>query len=1186
MSSPPWQDSKEPPEAQSDPNQPSTSYPLPGQRSYLDASADDPSFLVPSTFTGISYEVDDSPRMLDYSYDPHLSLSKYLEDVDNNAELNVPLDTLNINAPASVPSNFSYLSGPSSSNKPSVFRSSASPLDVPQFSPTECATELVPPSAPMSSESQYIPSPSDRSGSVVTEARLSTVGQPAARATLQDIQETRYESPKNHDESWIMRAFYSSSEEFNSPEDWETRKSASNEEEVHLETNESEEGDDSLVDKLFEMLERAEGSDEEQGERNDNEQDTTITNEPQPTPQATPIVSPKALSTKYQRESSPQPSTSQYPQPQIPIDYSEESFRAQAGYGPPQVSYAASSEFGPPYNEAVQTMEQPSIAPAPIPSLIYSRPSLRAANAAAGPGPSSSRVQQPATHQYFRPITTTDYLSQPPMLDESMDYSQVQSSSQSFADPWTTSIYGQAAESATYLPMEQEPTPQVQEYLPAEPTPIKNKVPPKKTTKPILSSSSPLSSDSGTTTDPELWESVSMRRSPRPEGEQTRAEPRPKGPPFEQKGPTFNKEVQPVPPPPPSSPEQVEREKPLEAMTSEELVHQFEVETDRLEEEALRQIEDYDRQEQLSELRKKMCERFKKFYPNLFGDEDEEEVTDTGTKASEEEDEDESGIPVDGKVIRNGIQLAARYLALWFPDKKERREMIPWNTLRKIKPIRLCFLDNRVGHGEYETFDIGEFVTTTGHMMFAYGDGPEALDETRLFVLDIVRQQMNMLLRRKWCEIVEKHERRVFTYSHIFSLYKKHPIRLRRLVRYLVEQNRQRHMIYRVMIDQGHRRGQEYFENRMGVNETGATEVICLRKRAPHIYYALEQQYKDQMDFLCEERRLQDCDPELAEIKMFLKRRNKYLSAEDKAILEYARRVSYCSRTGRLSSFRAHRFHEFIGFPDLQTDLIYILDFMAREIVMEVTYNAALARKHEQEESMLLRAPNPMHKPISKTKMVAESLELRHYEEGLRAMEGWRKNQDILFGAEERPVMLSYGKNPIKWESDDAYNQREAAERKEFEKEGPVLRRTVFMSSAELWEEHKKVLHGEYWDSSAEDLSKEAIVFANACAEAQRLKVELEQPPVPPKWKQHEERSAQEERVRLGKLRELNRLQEKEKHLTEQLVKLMAKNSLSDGDGADNGQRGIINGNFDLEKTRKAIYTAVRRREEQQNTQK
>lgn len=63
------------------------------------------------------------------------------------------------------------------------------------------------------------------------------------------------------------------------------------------------------------------------------------------------------------------------------------------------------------------------------------------------------------------------------------------------------------------------------------------------------------------------------------------------------------------------------------------------------------------------------------------------------------------------------------------------------------------------GHGEYETFNIGEFISTTGHMMFAYGDGPEALDETRLFVLDIVRQQMNMLLQRIWYKIMQPQER-------------------------------------------------------------------------------------------------------------------------------------------------------------------------------------------------------------------------------------------------------------------------------------------------------------------------------------------------------------------------------------------------------------------------------------------
>ncbi|KAK6058067.1 hypothetical protein COOONC_04369 [Cooperia oncophora] len=299
------------------------------------------------------------------------------------------------------------------------------------------------------------------------------------------------------------------------------------------------------------------------------------------------------------------------------------------------------------------------------------------------------------------------------------------------------------------------------------------------------------------------------------------------------------------------------------------------------------------------------------------------------------------------------------------------------------------------GHGEYEEFNIGEFVNVTGHMMFAYGDGPEALDETRLFVLDIVRHQMNMLLRRVWHQMVQNHQRKVFTYVNIFGLYKNHPIRLRSAR--LEQSSLRRHMLYRVMVDQGRKRGQNYFENRMDINETGSTEVLCLKKRAPHIYYALiDAGFENQLAFLCEERRIQECDPNLAKIKMFLKKRYRLLSAEHKELLDYARRVS--------SAFRAHRFHEFLGFPDLQTDLIYILDFLAREIVMEVTYRAAQARQVEQEK--LLTTPSSMKQPSSKKKLAIESLELCYYEERAGVLcSGWSKKIKTFFRREQNKVV-------------------------------------------------------------------------------------------------------------------------------------------------------------------------------------
>ncbi|KAJ1360751.1 hypothetical protein KIN20_038419 [Parelaphostrongylus tenuis] len=388
-------------------------------------------------------------------------------------------------------------------------------------------------------------------------------------------------------------------------------------------------------------------------------------------------------------------------------------------------------------------------------------------------------------------------------------------------------------------------------------------------------------------------------------------------------------------------------------------------------------------------------------------------------------------------------------------------------------------------------------------------------------------------------------------------------------------------MLYRVMADQNRRRGQQYFENRMGVDEKGATEVIFLRKRAPHIYQALKVNYEDQLDLLCEERRIQDCDPDLANIKMFLKHRNRHLSDEHKELLNYARRVSYCSRTGRLSAFRAHRFHEFLGFPDLQTDLIFVLDYIAREIVMEVTYHAAMVREQERQAIPTSTSRGFLHPPMSKAKLAAESLELRHYENGLRKIVGWRKNQDILFGEDERKVVFSYGKNPRKWESDNDYNRREAVERRDFEDLRPMPRHTVCFTSAELFEEHKKVLRGEYWDSCPDDLTKEAFVLANTCAAARRAQVTIPFDPwIPPKWKEQNEKDIREENERLDRLRTLNREDERVNRLTEQLVKMMEKNSICESDTilSDSGSTAdATHGSADLRPLMRTVQAAVRR---------
>ncbi|PIO64576.1 hypothetical protein TELCIR_13791 [Teladorsagia circumcincta] len=996
-----------------------------------------------------------------------------------------------------------------------------SPPDDARFSTPECAPDSIQPiSAPLSSENQYVRSPSEKSdGSNLTPQEvLFVVGQPAKRASRKDAENIRYESPKNHDVSWIMEAFYSSSEEYNSPDNAELKKSNDGEEVSQLDTDESD-GRVSIVDRLFAMLQRAEESGDED-EDEEGEVGIQIPSKPSSRPLHGPAppqsqfqprmplyLEPSQLSHVQDVVQNIQP----YPQHQIPMDYAENLYHPSQVAGPsylPPMLPSTSGQYPPqhiPQQVLVGQNAQAAMHPAPDPPMFYNAPPP------IYQGPPIHHL-----HQQFYPVGQPSFVPQFPSTDHLPQQVPYQ-------EPWSINVY----EPPPHTMLEQVP-PNVPQLQPP-PLSIQESEEGFTSESSITLENSSESSPSSSQTEYETsvdFESVSVVRST---PKVTVEEPRPKGPPFEQKGPTRTKEIGPTPPPPPPSPEAHSEDH--DQVKGVSIADQLAQETARLEDMSLHEVANYDRQTEVDELRKRMCERFQRLYPNLFSEEDNE--TTSTPDQQREEGEFDDGDPEDGKVIRNGIQLTTRYLALWFPDKKERAEMIPWNIVRKVKPIRLCFLDNRIGHGEYEEFIMGEFVNVTGHMMFAYGDGPEAFDETRLFMLDIVRQQMNMLLRR--------------------------------------EQNRKRHMLYRVMVDQGRRRGQNYFENRMDINEKGSTEVLCLRKRAPHIYYALiEAGFEDQLEFLCEERRIQDCDPALTKIKLFLKKRNRHLSAEHKELLDYARRVSYCSRTGRLSAFRAHRFHEFLGFPDLQTDLIYIIDFLAREIVMEVTYRAAQARQLEREK--LRTTPSFLEQPVSREKMAAENLELCYYEEALRSSTGWRENQDILFGEEEQRVTLSYGKNPWKWESDNDYNKRELAERLEFEKKGPWPSRFAYVSSAELFKEHKKVLRGEYWDSCPEDLTKEAFVVANAYAAARQAQINLPEPQVPIKWQQQNLESNKKEHERLKKLLETNRQSELEKRLTEQLVKMMAENNIDDTASAVEND-----GHTNLEKMTKLISAVVQK---------
>uniref|UniRef100_A0A0K0DF80 DUF1421 domain-containing protein n=1 Tax=Angiostrongylus cantonensis TaxID=6313 RepID=A0A0K0DF80_ANGCA len=1158
------QDSRQSSSTHCDPDKPSTSYYIPPEDSYLDAPVEQPTFLKSSTYGQISYEVDvTNNTSFNYACTPRHtlesqkmpSLPKYLEDTSYSGHgmLDATPEYHLANAPASVPPNFSYLSDLQESDD---LLNVQSPRDDARFSTPEYTPDSLPMSAAMSSEAYYIPSPTCASeSSTITfsdsEQTAVIIGQNAKRASRKDAESIRYESPKNCDSNWSMKAFHLSSEEMDSADDVELTNSTHSDDDTQLETDESE-GRVSIVDRLFAMLQREEKEcsklvadgfrDEASQKRNYQITETTPTNalaDPSPCrfqqTQYTPQVAQfRTVAQDQNAQNIGMPHSSQLYN--VPTEYVSDSFHTHTTENPAFLSSAAvptlpqyPPRYPPQYpihqypqqHDHIPSMERNPIAPA-----LYSQ----------APTYNVSSVplqQQDPTHQYIQPVISETINQFPVRNYPAMPFFYP-------PNPWNISSYEQPA---MFGPPQFVPQTLEQESLPYREPEENTNVEPveyEEASRESFSTDWESETDNERETDVDVFDSISCRQSvDQEEINEFQEEPHLKGPPFEQKGPTQTKEIGPVPSPPPPSPENAGNRTHLEGMDRNSIIEQLRHEMDRLEDISLHDIADYDRQEELKELCEKMNSRFQRFYPhlNLRNDDDESD------KNASDEGIIEDGDPEDGYVMRNSIQLTIKYLALWYPEKKEREQMIPWNIMRKVKPIRLCFLDNRIGHGEFENFNIGEFVSITGHMMFAYGDGPEALDETRLFVLDI-------------------------------------------------EQNRIRHMLYRVMVDQGRYRGQHYIENRMGGNEKGATEVVFLRKMTPHIYNALKVSYEDQLEFLCEERRIQDCDPDLANIKMFLKHRNRHLSDEHKELLNYARRVSYCSRTGRLSAFRSHRFHEFLGFPDLQTDLIYVLDFIAREIVMEVTYHAAIVRQQER-QAISTTNRGFLHQPTSKAKLAAESMELRHYEDALRKMIGWRKNEylgiqtetvdgilkttytgDILFGDDEREIMLSYGKNPRKWESDNDYNKREATERREFEDLRPMPRRTVCFTSAELFEEHKKVLRGEYWDSCPEDLTKEAFVLANTYAAARRAQVTIPQPNIPQKWKEQKEKNIKENNERLDKLRTAKRESDQFNRLTEQLVQLMEKNTIHDSVRIQNDPG---NDGSDLRSAMKAIHAAVRR---------
>ncbi|VDP04210.1 unnamed protein product [Heligmosomoides polygyrus] len=659
----------------------------------------------PAAYGPISYEVDDGDSVLRYpcSLPPATVTSKYLEDAPSSSRI-VDVPEALLHAPASVPSNFSYACNFHEQSS----ASNQSPLDDARFSTPECAPESQPVSAPMSSEIQYARSPSEKSGrSNCNSSPTAAMEEISGQATLEGLGMNRYESPKNEENAWILEAFYSSPEELNSAEGSEVRKP---DDAVTMDSEDSE-GRISIVDRLFALLQRAE---QESGD-GDNEGEASKVNKGDS--KSSQIQQLPSLATEMVEGS--QSATLCNMMVQIP--HLDTHVMAQHYGGEMQQIHAPA---GPSYQATTRILTSPSACLLQhAPHEVQLRQSQDFAMQAASSDPLgfygqahsvyATSLDVPHPNQYFR----ADQYQTVPMYP----LAECVPSPMPFLQPQT--IWDAPV-------CEQQAPPEVLQQAPWYSHEIGSDGSVSLHSADRSTETSPLTVRSEYETDSD-FESISVRSSVRRKKTENKGRVL-KGPPFEQKGPTRTKEVAPVPPPPPPSPE-FELEK-----NSNDIVEQLAYETQRLEEMSIHEVADYDRLCEVEELRIKMCERFQRLYPALF---DNDGIPDgSGSERSIASDEVDDGDPKDGRVIRNGAQLATRYLALWFPDAKERARMIPWNVVKKIKPIRLCFLDNRIGHGEYEEFNIGEFLSVTGHMMFTYGDGPEALDSSRLFVLDIVRE--------------------------------------------------------------------------------------------------------------------------------------------------------------------------------------------------------------------------------------------------------------------------------------------------------------------------------------------------------------------------------------------------------------------------------------------------------------
>ncbi|CAI5438637.1 unnamed protein product [Caenorhabditis angaria] len=190
-------------------------------------------------------------------------------------------------------------------------------------------------------------------------------------------------------------------------------------------------------------------------------------------------------------------------------------------------------------------------------------------------------------------------------------------------------------------------------------------------------------------------------------------------------------------------------------------------------------------------------------------------------------------------------------------------------------------------------------------MMFSYGDSPNPDPLAVHLVLTSTIEHIIKYCNTMW-RWAKRSNRSIITHVDLLNLLNKNKSRFHRFVKY-------------------------YFcgETHQKINSSMMT--------------TLQKQYEQNEQFrtFCDSPKVEN-DENFQNIS---ERFNKSVSSWNDDILydwQQKRTQSFCCPDSNISSFYAYKFHEAIGLPPLEIDLIYYIDFIAREYIMEIVHKALL----------------------------------------------------------------------------------------------------------------------------------------------------------------------------------------------------------------------------------------------------